>query len=140
MAFAPDGRLVTASFVGTIQVWDSRTGQPLAGPLAIEDIEPKVSVSDTGLVAVGGWNGSVRLLDLDLKLVSHGPRQPRSPIQQLAFVDGGPLLSVGFDAQLLAWALPTRTGQPLQRPRRVAATNSAIASWPRPRRHHRGHG
>jgi WD40 repeat protein len=106
IAFSPHGdKLATTTSRGVLQLWDTHTGQSLAGPIETGEDAAVVAISPDGaVIATGGDSKSVHLWDSQLgaspsPLVGH-----RNRITALAFSESdGALISTGFDSTIWMW-------------------------------------
>jgi WD40 repeat protein len=108
VAFAPDGKVVTASFDGTAKIWDLESRRELAtlrghtGPLLGVAVSP-----DGTLVATGSLDGTAKLWDLAtgrnrLTLYGHD-----GPVNTVAFSpDGRFVATVSGDGTVALHLLP----------------------------------
>lgn len=111
LAFAPDGRLFTASDDHTIRSWNPATGRPEL-ELPHGGWVRGVAISPDGSMVAGSSNQDVRLWDartgeLRFKLLGHG--RPGGKRRVRFTPDGKQLISWGDDLYLRAW--DTRNGK-----------------------------
>ena len=111
VAFSPDGALAySASFDGTLSVWNVAAGGTLQNQFALENALPhSIAVSPDGdLLAVGMTDGTIRMLDaasgdLRARLTGH-----EGLVTRLAFSpDGLQVLSGSLDRTLRLWDVET---------------------------------
>jgi WD40 repeat protein len=108
VAFAPAGKVVTASLDGTAKIWDLETGRELATLRGHSGALLGVAVSPDGaLVATGSLDGTAKLWDLAtghevLTLFGH-----KGPVNTVAFSpDGRFLATASGDGTVTLHLLP----------------------------------
>jgi WD40 repeat protein/serine/threonine protein kinase len=87
LAFSPDGRsLASASFDGTVQLWDARDGAPLKSFLGHEHRVHSVAFSRDGrTLASGSWDRTVKLWSVSTGEVLRTLRGHEGQIYSVAF-------------------------------------------------------
>ena len=107
IAFSPHGdKLATTTSRGVLQLWDTRTGRSLAGPIETGEDAAVVAISPDGaVIATGGDSKTIHLWDSQLgplgsPLVGHSKR-----IAALTFRKSDEaLISTGFDSTIWMWS------------------------------------
>ncbi|MFG2736424.1 trypsin-like peptidase domain-containing protein [Streptomyces harbinensis] len=144
VAFSPDGDTLASAGSsldgeeGEVRLWDTRTGQPLGGPLTHDGEVYSVAFSPDGstLASAGssldGEKGEVRLWDTRTGQPLGGPLTHDGEMPSVAFhPDGSTLASVtigGWDSEVRLW--DTRTGQPQSDPLEHDSWVSSVAFSP----------
>jgi WD40 repeat protein len=113
--FSPDGRwLATAD--NKLQLWDLAAADPMAAPLLLgggpdsDDYFEALAFSNNGkLLAGGGWNGTLRLWELDNTTIE-APRELHGPTDNIAALAFSPqetwLAAIAEDdSQIWLWQL-----------------------------------
>ena len=100
IAFSDDGRhFVTVSYGGSVQIWDSNTGnliRELSGPDG-SDQDLAVSVSPDGQkVVIGSEHGSVRLWDLETGSQLHEHQRNSTWVTLASISPDGNLFAIGM--------------------------------------------
>jgi WD40 repeat protein len=104
LAFDPSGRLIASTVNRQVRIWDVESGQLIATlPGQPAQIGALVFSPDGASVATGGFDGSVRVFDVDSEtqsLVLHAPDAVRS----VAFSPDGSLLASVDGITVRVWA------------------------------------
>ena len=107
IAFSPHGdKVATTTSTGVLQLWDTRTGRSLAGPIETREIGPVVAISPDGaVIATGGYSNTIRLWNNQLDALGSPLAGHINPIAALAFrQEDGALISAGFDDRMWLWS------------------------------------
>jgi len=107
IAFSPRGdKVATTTSTGVLQLWDTRTGRSLAGPIETREIGPVVAISPDGaVIATGGYSNTIRLWNNQLDALGSPLVGHTNPIAALVFRQGdGALISAGFDDRMWLWS------------------------------------
>jgi WD40 repeat protein len=107
IAFSPHGdKLATTTSRGVLQLWDTRTGRSLAGPIETGENAAVVAISPDGaVIATGGDSKTIHLWNSQLgplgsPLVGHSKRIAALTFQK----SDGALISTGFDSTIWMWS------------------------------------
>ena len=106
IAFSPDGdKVATTTSRGELQLWDTRTGRSLAGPMETGEDAPVVAISPDGaVIATGGYSKNIHLWDNQLAALASPLVGHNNVISALAFRESdGALISAGFDSTIWMW-------------------------------------
>jgi WD40 repeat protein len=107
IAFSPHGdRLATTTSRGVLQLWDTRTGRSLAGPIETGENAAVVAISPDGaVIATGGDSKNIHLWDSQLGALASPLAGHSNRIAALAFQKSdGALISTGFDSTIWMWS------------------------------------
>ncbi|MGZ8781855.1 MAG: WD40 repeat domain-containing protein, partial [Thermoanaerobaculia bacterium] len=124
---ARGGRLISGDGTGTVHIFDSATGTPLATFAADRQEVSQLALADDGrLLITGGWNGVIRRWDLATRKETGRPLVAgRGLVESLALHPSNRYLVAGYTEGALLWDLgadpPSFTELPLGARRRVAA-------------------
>jgi WD40 repeat protein len=118
---SPDGTMLCTSDGGSLQLWNTRTGQPVGGPFASGDIVSATFSPDGTMLAVltgeiGGGNNSVRLWNTRTRQPLGGPLATSTNV----------ITSVTFSPDSRLLAIVTGEG--------VAFSNGSVELWNAPTR------
>jgi WD40 repeat protein len=109
IAFSPDGKLGTAGYDGSAEVWDSATQRLVFAVDRFKDTVQGLAFSPDGrLFAAGSWDTTIKVIDLRAKkqlafLIGH-----KAGVLALAFSsDGRTLASGGDDESVRLWNIAT---------------------------------
>lgn len=103
LAFAPGQRLVTTSYDGRLEVWDTHTHARLAGPVKVDHRDAVAVSPDGSVVATGGDGGRIRLWTMQLQPVGPTLSGQTGQISGLAFASNTTLISAGYDKTIWEW-------------------------------------
>ncbi|KAJ6540214.1 WD40-repeat-containing domain protein [Mycena vulgaris] len=114
MAFSNDGmRIATASSSGTLQIWDTLTGEALSGLLTAQtgsitcaSFSPS---SVKGRIVIGGGDHTLRVMGVQTgKVVVDSWKAHSRPITVVAYAsDGSHIVSGGADSKVRVWNAET---------------------------------
>ncbi len=113
-AYSPDGKRLAVSGLGAISVWSIQNGRfrrtlRIVGPTA----HSLAFSPDSKLLALGGEDGVVRVIDPGTGVLVHQLRQHRDTVRTVAFGPRGDrLLSSGQDRSVILWDL--ESGKPIR--------------------------
>lgn len=116
-AFSPDGRLVAIGHGDKLSVWQAEDGEQVAhlvephdheladGPLVfpIHNATHVTFSPDGSRVAVGTWNGSIRIWDIRTNSPRKFIKSPGGFVTGLAWSSGGKLLACYATGELFVW-------------------------------------
>jgi len=96
-AFTSDSRrLITASLTHPVTIWDVATATEIGQIPALGTNNYSVALSpDERLLAVGGWDGTVKVWDLQSQRLVNGLPPHHIPVYRLCFLDCGKSLLSG---------------------------------------------
>ncbi len=103
VAFLPEGGFITAGQDGRVAQWQTEGRAPVfATDPGVSAVAALAVAPDGARVAVGAWDGTVRLIDLTAQSeTTHQAHSDR--VTGLGFLPSGDLVSVGGDLRLARW-------------------------------------
>jgi WD40 repeat protein len=107
IAFSPHGdKVATTTARGVLQLWDTRTGRSLAGPIETGEDAPVIAISPDGaVIATGGYGKNIHLWDNQLRALGPPLVGHNNGIAALAFRESdGALISAGYDSTIWMWS------------------------------------
>lgn len=111
LAFSPDARRLLVDST----LWDLETLQPQAAPGGNQPDDPTMSFSPDGrLLALGGADGTIRLVEAETRAERAVLRSHQGPVTVVAFSpDGSRLASGSGDRSVRLWTLAPRARKPV---------------------------
>ena len=113
--FSHDGeRLLTASFDGTAQIWNGRTGSPLGEPMNHgEMVYDAIWSEDSSRVLTYGRSGSARLWDAASSRPIGEPLSHGGRVDGAVFLAGRPVVATcSRDGTARLWTVPAPSRGP----------------------------
>ncbi|KAJ7256118.1 quinon protein alcohol dehydrogenase-like superfamily [Mycena rebaudengoi] len=134
LSFSPDGlRIAAASSGGTVQIWDSRTAEPLSGmmPAHTGVITCAVFSPTTGKIVTGGAS-TLCIMDVDEGKITatwrvHKNKRPSMTTALVFSADGRYIVSGGKDSRVRVW--DGETGTPVGKPLRGHSGHSICLAF-----------
>jgi WD40 repeat protein len=109
IAFTGDGRAVSASWDGTLRVWNLDTGANLHILSGHTDRVVHVAVTAGGHAVSASWDKTLRVWDLDSGVQVRALKGHRGRVTQVALTADGCVVSAGWEPDIRVWQLETGT-------------------------------